>query len=233
MSEIRQRWQKFCERRDAALMRTGRTAKAVQVVAVSKLHDAASVAAHLKEIPEFPHLLGENYLQELQEKARAPELASLTIEWHFIGALQSRKIPEVCAIAQVIHSVGRVKELEALAKVRFESSDNEMPFFYVQFNISGEGSKNGFEPEESSLVTDALERLSLQDKFLGLMGSAAPLETAGEAGVRASFAQLRELRDRYFSDKELNMGMSADFELAIAEGSDLVRVGTLLFGERG
>ena len=232
MSEILERWQKFCELRDAALVRTGRTAKEVQVVAVSKLHDAASVAAHLKTIPEFPRQLGENYLQELQEKARASELASLSIEWHFIGALQSRKIPEVCALAQVIHSVGRVKELEALAKVRFESSDNEMPSFYVQFNISGEGTKNGFELNEASLVTDALERLSLQDKFLGLMGSAAPLETAGETAVRGSFSRLRDLRDRYFSDKELNMGMSADFGLAIAEGSDLVRVGTLLFGNR-
>ncbi len=230
MSSSALRWKKFCDLRDQALVRSKRTFCELQVVAVSKLHSAQEITKHLAEIKEFPRDLGENYLQELQEKNAYPELIGLGIRWHFIGNLQSRKIAEIAKCASVIHAVGRVKELEILAQVLSESG--KVPNFYFQFNASNESAKNGFDMNQATEALEALERLSLGERCLGLMCSAAPLENVGDAEVRKTFASLRDLRDKYFTGKRLNMGMSSDFEIAIEEGSDVIRVGTLLFGDR-
>jgi PLP dependent protein len=230
MSSPLSRWQNFCELRNAALARAMRTPCEVQVVAVSKYHSAAKIFEHISQVPGFTLDLGENYLQELGQKQAFEKLASLPIRWHFIGALQTRKIAAISSAVSCIHSVGRIKELDQIAKLRSQLS--AAPDFYLQFNASGEGSKNGFEMGEAGQVLETLDRAKLMDKFLGVMCSAAPLEVAGETEVRKTFVRLRELRDRYFVGKKLNMGMSSDFALAIEEGSDLVRVGTLLFGDR-
>lgn len=224
------RWKYFCEVRDKALLRNSRSPQTLQVVAVSKHHDAAAVACHLRAADEFPRDLGENYLQELQAKAADLDLKSLGVRWHFIGNLQSRKISDVCKVAQVIHSVGREKELKVLSDLRI--SHGQIPKFYLQFNISSEGTKNGFQLSEALFAQECLEKYHLKQDCLGLMGSAAPIEDVGEAGIRKQFALLRQLRDLHFKQASLNMGMSADFDLAIDEGSDLIRVGTILFGER-
>lgn len=229
-SEILKRWEKFCERRDRALATAVRTVSEVQVVVATKYHTPAELAEHVDVVAEFPRDWGENYYQELARKAVAPELQNLGLKWHYFGALQSKKILPITEVASTIHSVGRVKELEMLAKILKDTGS--LAKFYVQFNVSIETTKNGFEVEEATLAAETVQKLGLDKHCLGLMCSAAPIEDQGLVKVREAFVRLRELRDRHFKGKKLNMGMSADFDLAIAEGSDVIRVGTTLVGNR-
>lgn len=227
MTLIQQRWETFCQRRDKALATAVRTLGELEVVAVSKKQSPQVIATHIFEIEKFPRTLGENYLQELQQKVNHPELLPHDLEWHFIGALQSRKIAEVAKVAKVIHSVSRIKELESLAQIL--RNENQIPNFYLQFNASNESTKQGFDMNEAALAVETLDRLDLNDRCLGLMCTAAPVEHL----TRKTFERLRILRDKHFAGKKLNMGMSSDFEIAIQEGTDLIRVGSMLFGERG
>jgi len=195
-------------------------APGLKLLPVSKGHSVKSIQAVLSK-RKIPRRLGENYLEELIEKSK--QIANM--EWHFIGRLQSRKIPDICRIASVIHTVTRRKELEEIAKF-------VAPKFFVQVNISNEEQKNGCDESELQRLKQNIEGLGLEKRWLGLMGMAAPIEVVGEEEVRKSFAKLRELRDRYCPGKELSMGMSSDYKIAIAEGSNWLRIGSLVFGER-
>ncbi len=198
--------------------------KKIQIIPVSKAQSIQCIEDALK-VPKFPRILAESYLDEALEKMS--HLKEKKLEWHFIGRLQSRKIVEVAQHFSVIHTVGRLKEIENLAR-----SAEEMPRFFLQINISREVQKNGFPPEKISEALELCARLGIETKILGFMCLPSPLEESGEKALRAEFQELRGLRDRFFPRGFLNMGTSSDYRIAIEEGADWIRVGTTLFGER-
>ncbi len=204
----------------------GRPADSVRLLAVSKTHPAAALReAHAAGQTAF----GESYVQEAVEKVAA--LADLSLEWHFIGPLQSNKTRPVAEHFAWVHSVDRLKIAERLAAQRPVG----LPPLQVclQVNVSGEASKSGATLEEAPALAKAvaaLPGLTLR----GLM--TIPRPTDDPAEQRAQFRLLRELFEKLRGEglplDTLSMGMSHDLEAAIAEGATLVRVGTALFGER-
>jgi PLP dependent protein len=209
-----------------AAARSGRTADAVRLVAVTK-YVSAEVARSLFEAGCRD--LGESRPQVLWEKAAA--LADLPIRWHLVGHLQRNKVRRTLPLAAMIHSIDSVRLLEAIEQEPLESPA-PIPVL-LEVKISGEPSKYGVAPDEVEplLVRAAGAR---RVAVCGLMGMAS-LE--GGLGVaRREFAALRTLRDRLrprcppgATLDELSMGMSGDFEVAIEQGATIVRVGTALF----
>ena len=210
----------------AACAAAGRDGAGVTLLAVSKTQPAQIVAlAAAAGQRDF----GENYVQEGVAKVAA--LAALGLTWHFIGPLQSNKTREVAAHFDWVHSVDRLKIAQRLSDQR---PANLPPLnVCVQVNVSGEASKSGVDfaalPDLMAAVA-ALPRLRLR----GLMAIPEPSEEA--APLRARFAAMRAafaaLNAQGFALDTLSLGMSADLEAAIAEGSTLVRVGTAIFGAR-
>lgn len=211
-----------------AAERSGRSAAEVRIVAVSKGHPLAAVRAALEAgISD----LGENRVGEFTDKAaRLGDEAS--VRWHFIGHIQSRKTGPVAQAADLVHSVDRLKLAGRLSRDA-EQAGRVLPVL-VQVNTSGEDSKGGFAPAEAEdALADLLELPGLDVRGLMTM---APF-TTDEAVLRSTFRRLRELNERLgtspaYRGTELSMGMSNDFEIAVEEGSTLIRVGTALFGER-
>ena len=235
-SQIAERRRRVLGRIAAAAQRAGRSADDVTLVAVTKTHAVdvvrAAVAAGLTD-------LGENRVQELVEKSDAvPGRAQGgDVRWHVIGSLQRNKARDVAARADLFHALDSPRLARALDK---KSADaGRVLDVLVQVNISGEDSKSGVAPEAAHdlvALADGLPHL----RVTGLMGMAAPAASAAEAErvVRPAFARLRELFDASpVPLRELSMGMSGDFEVAVEEGATLVRVGSALFGraltERG
>jgi len=211
-----------------ACAQANRPPNAVRLLAVSKFHSTHDIHA-LTLVGQ--HCFGENYVQELTAKAQS--LQSDGIEWHFIGPLQSNKAKQVAQYAHWIHSLDRVSLAEQLHRHRPEV----LPPLNVllQVNIDEEDSKSGItqfnDLVDLARVVVSLNRLSLQ----GLMTIPAPCTDA--ATQAQPFAKLRQWRDQLASTlnlplPELSMGMSADLEVAIAEGATIVRVGTDIFGAR-
>ncbi len=213
------------------LQRAGAAAHAagrpeVRLLAVSKTKPAEAVAALAAQ---GQRAFGENYVQEAADKIAA--LAPLGLEWHLIGHLQSNKADTAARLFDWVQTVDRPKLVDALARHR----PAELPPLnvLVQVNIDDEGSKSGCAPEDIDALADAVAaqpRLRLR----GLMAIPAPFPD--EAPRRAAFRRMRALFDalatRHPGIDTLSMGMSGDFELAIAEGATMVRVGTALFGAR-
>lgn len=173
---------------------------------------------------------GENRVQEFLKKK--PELSS-EIRWHFVGHLQTNKVKSVLGEAALLHSLDRMSLAEALAR-ESEKKNSEMEVL-LQVNITGKATQSGFAPAE---VHPAVEKL-IQFRRLHLRGlmTIGPLTENTEL-IRAGFRELRELRDRLAGKfpsaglRELSMGMSSDFEIALEEGATMIRVGTAVFGER-
>jgi pyridoxal phosphate enzyme (YggS family) len=212
------------QRADAAAHAAGRPE--VRLLAVSKTKPAEAVAALAAQ---GQRAFGENYVQEAADKIAA--LAPLGLEWHLIGHLQSNKADTAARLFDWVQTVDRPKLVDALARHR----PAELPPLnvLVQVNIDDEGSKSGCAPEDIDALADAVAaqpRLRLR----GLMAIPAPFPD--EAPRRAAFRRMRALFDalatRHPGIDTLSMGMSGDFELAIAEGATMVRVGTALFGAR-
>lgn len=212
---------------EAAGRKCGRHHNAVRLLAVSKTWPAAAVReAHAAGQIAF----GENYVQEAVDKMA--ELGDLPIEWHFIGPIQSNKTRLIANHFAWVHSVDRLKIAHRLSEQR----DAHLPPLRIclQVNVSGEESKSGVAPGELpalAQVVAALPRVELA----GLM--CIPEPGPDEARLRGRFRQLVELRDalRVATGLELgmlSMGMSDDLELAIEEGSTMVRVGSAIFGSR-
>lgn len=206
-----------------AEIRAGRAPGSVKLLPVSKEHPTEHILSVFGAEPRLPHRLGESYPDELIEKR--VKLGS-AFEWHFIGRIQSRRIQELCIAADVIHAVARAKEIQAIATAP------KKPRFFVQVNVSGEGQKNGCELREVDTLLSECARLGIYNRLAGFMALPAPLEIIGEKELRRQFSALRQLRDRLLPRGELSMGMSGDFEIAIEEGSDWIRVGTAIFGAR-
>lgn len=213
---------------EAACQRVGRSADEVCLLAVSKMQSAEAVreAARAKQ-----RAFGENYLQEALAKQRA--LQDLDLEWHFIGAIQSNKTRALAEHFAWIHTLDRLKIAQRLSAQR----PAKLPPLQVllQVNISNEASKAGVAIDavaELATQVAALPRLCLR----GLM--CIPIATPNQTAQHQAFAKLRcLLHDLHALGLNqpldtLSMGMSADLEAAIAEGSTLVRIGTAIFGAR-
>jgi PLP dependent protein len=172
---------------------------------------------------------GESYLQEALPKMAS--LADLDATWHFIGNLQSRKAREVAESFDWVHGVDRAKLALALSKSR-PASRGPLRVL-LQVNISGEATKGGVLPREAAPLAREIASMPRLD-LRGLMGMASPTEDATLA--RREFALLKRTADEVAASgiplDTLSMGMSGDFEAAIAEGSTMVRIGTAIFGER-
>jgi pyridoxal phosphate enzyme (YggS family) len=195
----------------------------VQLVAVSKTKPAADILA-LYALGQRD--FGENYVQELVEKQR--ELPA-DIRWHFIGHLQTNKVKSLIAFVHLIHGVDSLrllKEIDKQAGLKGGVAD-----VLLQVHIAREETKFGWDASEVAEVIGRSGELK-NVRVRGFMGMAS--HTGDIAVVREEFRGLKAMLDRYFPKGGiLSMGMSADYEIAIEEGSNMVRIGSLLFGERG
>ena len=223
------------ERIAAAARASGRDAEAVTLVAVTKTQPLATVAAALAAGLLD---LGENRVQELEGKAAAlpGALGGGAHRWHLIGQLQRNKASSAVRCADLVHGVDS-ERLAAALGAKAEQAGRRVPVL-VQVNISGEASKSGVAPHAATdLMAAVAETAGLQ--LAGVMGIAAPAEGAAETErvVRPALRALRALFDGYTGPGReglavVSMGMSGDYEVAVEEGSTLVRVGTALFGAR-
>ena len=177
---------------------------------------------------------GENKVQELTDKfASMPK----DIEWHMIGHLQRNKVKYIAPFIHLIHAVDSLELLEEIDKQA--QKHQRVIDCLLQFYIADEATKFGLTEDEASAMLGSEAYLSLENiRIVGVMGMAT--FTDNQQQIRAEFAQLKAIFERlkvkYFQDKpyfkEISMGMSDDYELAIDEGSTMVRLGSLLFGKR-
>jgi len=214
------------QRIHAACARAGRDAASVTLLAVSKTHPPDMI----REAVDAGQLLfGENKIQEA--KAKIP-MSPGKARWHFIGHLQSNKVRDAVELFQMIQGVDSLAIAREISK-RAEQAAKSMPVL-LEVNVAGEGSKFGYKPEQllaELKELNALPRIEIH----GLM--AIPPFAPVPEKARPYFQKLRELKGRCEEIlgvplPQLSMGMSGDFEVAIEEGSTIVRVGTALFGER-
>jgi PLP dependent protein len=205
----------------------GRPDGSVQLVAVTKTH---SVDVIQKAIDAGQLIFGENRVQEA--RAKIPELSS-RVQWHLIGHLQGNKVRVALPLFQLVHGVDSTELLTDIDRIAAELG--LFPQVLLQVNVAGEASKFGFSPAQLLEQIETIagcKRASVE----GLM-TIPPLAPSAEHS-RRYFVALRELRDRLaresgFGLPQLSMGMSGDYQVAIAEGATIVRVGTAIFGERG
>ncbi|MBA2338878.1 MAG: YggS family pyridoxal phosphate-dependent enzyme [Pyrinomonadaceae bacterium] len=230
LEAMRWRFDEVWRRIDASARRAGRASDEVKLIAVSKTYPASVVREALKAgAKDF----GENRVQEAEGKIE--ELKDANPRWHLIGQLQANKARRAVKLFDCIHSIDSVELVKRLERICVEESREDLPVL-VQINLAQEETKGGASVEELSEIVETLngcERL----KLTGLMTLPPFYEDAER--VRPFFRRLRELRDKLAEQNafksgrgELSMGMSNDFELAIAEGATMVRVGTAIFGER-
>ena len=226
MNTIAANLQGVNSRIEQSARRAGRDPRDIVLVAVTKTFGPEAIrAAYAAGQRDF----GESYAQEALEKM--PQLADLDIVWHFIGPIQSNKTRPIAESFAWVHSVDRLKIAERLSAQRPE----RLPPLQlcIEVNVSGEATKAGVVPAEVQAMARAVSRLS-RVRLRGLM--AIPEPTDDRALQRRRFESLRELRDSLnrdgFALDTLSMGMSDDFEVAIAAGSTMVRVGTAIFGPR-
>jgi pyridoxal phosphate enzyme (YggS family) len=211
---------------NAAARRAGRDPAAVRLVAVSKTHpvDAVAAAAATGQVD-----FGESRVQEAREKIPA---APPGLVWHFIGHLQKNKVRQALPLFSFFHSIDSTALAEAINRIAGENGQTVEGL--LEINVSGEASKHGFSPDQVRTEFPALAKLP-HLRLRGLMTMAPYSDNPEEA--RPFFRALRELRDELQAAHghplpELSMGMSGDYEPAIAEGSTLVRIGSSIFGER-
>ncbi|MDH5760306.1 MAG: YggS family pyridoxal phosphate-dependent enzyme [Gemmatimonadota bacterium] len=207
---------------------SGRSASDVRLIAVTKGHPAEAVAAALGEGLAD---LGENRVEELAAKAAAVGPAE-TVHWHMIGHLQRRQAGVAVRHADLIHSVDSLRLGDRLS--RLAEGEGKRVAVLAQVNTSGEEAKSGFSSGEA---VEAVHALAEMDRLevRGLMTMAPFIDD--DDVIRGAFRRLREIRDQAAKvvpalGRELSMGMTHDLEIAIEEGSTMVRIGTALFGER-
>ena len=217
------------ERLAAACYRSGRRREDVRLVAISKTHPAELVrAAYAAGLRDF----GENRVQEANSK-RA-ELADLDITWHLVGHLQSNKARLACELFHWVHSVD---SYHLAAKLTQAAAPGATPLpVMIEVNLGEEASKAGVRAAEVAALAEQIAPLPAL-KLCGLM--VIPPYAENPEDARPYFRQLRalaaEIQSRNLpnvSMRELSMGMSHDFEVAVEEGATIVRVGTSIFGAR-
>jgi pyridoxal phosphate enzyme (YggS family) len=225
MSEVAARLELIRARVNAAAVQAGRDPASVRLLAVSKGQPSELMReAYAAGQREF----GENYVQELAKKAE--ELADLPeLRLVMIGHLQRNKAKVVVRHAAAVHSVDSVELALELDK---RVSEGQILPVLIEVSIAGEAQKGGVRPDELGALLERIDACA-RLRAAGLM--CVPPESDDPESARPFFQKLRELRDRHGGASklpELSMGMSADFEIAIAEGSTVVRVGTAIFGPR-
>jgi pyridoxal phosphate enzyme (YggS family) len=202
-----------------------------KLIGISKVHPVDKI----KEVYDWGHRdFGENKAQELQEKQ--PSLPD-DINWHFVGHLQSNKVKYIAPFVHLIHSIDSLKVLKEVDK---EAGKNDRVVdVLLQVKIAREPSKFGFKDNEVLSLVDSEDFKELSNiRVCGLMGLASL--TDDKTQLRSEFSFLRNLFQRLasyhfqhkFYFKELSMGMSGDYEEALAEGSTMIRVGSAIFGPR-
>lgn len=224
-----------------ALQRSGAPSREVKLIAVSKTFSADRIAEAMG-VGLFR--FGENRVQEITSKYEAlrdrktvnfPRGKTVLVEWHFIGHLQTNKVKKLLDVPTTyIHSVDRIElaaELDRQLQKRSESRD-----ILVEVNTSGEESKSGADPDKTlELVREIAALGTLKVKGLMTIGKL----TDDRAAIRECFLTLRKTFERTRDEglegvemRELSMGMSGDYEIAVEEGATIIRVGTAIFGER-
>lgn len=199
---------------------------AVKLLAVSKRHSSAAIR---EAVTAGARDFGENYLQEAQDKMQ--ELADLDLCWHFIGPIQSNKTRGIAEAFDWVHSIDRLKIARRLSEQRPASAAALNSC--IQVNLSAEDSKSGIELDAVAALAEQIADLPGL-RLRGLMAIPAAARSLDEqrrifAPLAACFSSLKEQYEHFDT---LSMGMSNDFEAAIAEGSTLLRLGTALFGPR-
>jgi pyridoxal phosphate enzyme (YggS family) len=230
MVDVGANYRGILERIATAAAKAERDAREVRLLAASKSQSVDAIRAALAA---GVVLVGENYVQEAKEKKR--QLMDANAEWHMIGHLQRNKAKLALELFDVIESLDNLALARELDKEG--AKRNKIARAFVEVNLAGEESKAGI---TKSKVADLLEQVSglAHIRIEGLMTVPPFRENLEE--VRSYFRELRELRDSlsslHFPNvqlKELSMGMTQDFTVAIEEGATIVRVGTALFGPRG
>ncbi len=201
----------------AEIRRAGGT-DAVRIVAVTKTHPVAAVRAGVSAgLVEF----AENYADELVPKAEQVLDQGLDVRWHYIGAIQRRRLRHICRYVSVIETVSREVELESLSDLGYEGE------LLVQVAPSGHPTgRNGADAEQVSVLVARGWELGLN--VVGLMGMALPGSLQSAADY---FAQVRRLGEDLHL-REYSMGMSGDYQVGVAQGATMVRLGSALFGVR-
>jgi pyridoxal phosphate enzyme (YggS family) len=235
VSTIRENYQRTLDQIAAAARKSSRLPEDVRLVVVTKAQPLEVVQAALEA---GVRILGENYPEEAVTKIQA--LAAQTgVEWHMIGHVQSRKARLVADHFALLHSLDSLKLARRID--RFAAEREHVLPVLLEFNVGGEETKAGWDAADeskwNSFLPEIEELLALTHlQVRGLM-TMPPLETDPEDS-RRFFQQLRQLRDRLASQfpqadwRELSMGTSADYPVAVEEGATLVRVGTAIVGAR-
>ncbi len=224
------------ERIEKAAQGVGRNPEEINLVAVSKTVESARIK---EAIEAGVSILGENYIQEAQKKIEEigrpactePFGEGRTVSWHFIGHLQSNKAKYAVSLFDMIHSLDSIGLAEELDR-RAEKEGRTMNAM-IEVNLSGETTKFG--AEEAKVFDIARRVLNLSHlSLVGLM--TMPPYFDDPRLSRPYYIRLRELKEKMIKEgiplRDLSMGMSNDFEIAIEEGATFVRVGTAIFGER-
>ena len=203
----------------------------VKLVAVSKFHPVEALRA---AYDEGQRIFGESRVQEIQQKHRdMPE----DVEWHFIGHLQTNKVRALVPYVSLIHSIDSLRLLECVDSEarRIDRTVNVL----LQLHVAQEETKFGLTPDECIALAESGAIAKLPNvRICGVMGMAT--NTDDENEIRKEFRLIKStfvaLKDRSFADaeyfKEISMGMSDDYRIAIEEGATLVRIGTSIFGQR-
>lgn len=235
ISSIRERYEKVLDTITTSAIKAGRKPDSTRLVVVTKLQPPEVIRA---AIDAGARILGENYADEAAEKIPVLNQQS-AVEWHMIGHVQSRKASLVARHFALVHSLDSQMLAQRLDRSAAEYG-RTLPVL-LEFNVSGENTKHGWEAADDSkwpdLLTDVNAIAILPNlKISGLM-TMPPLSTDPEA-ARIYFRQLRRLRD-FLSKRvpqvewnELSMGTSADFAVAVEEGATLVRIGQAILGPR-
>jgi PLP dependent protein len=229
MTDIARRLAEVRRRVEKSAVEAGRAADAVHLLAVSKTfsldHVRAAVAAGQRDF-------GENRVQEALQKIAGS--TDLTIRWHLIGTLQSNKARKAAAGFSVIHSIDSRQLMQHIDSAATEVGTS--PELLIQVDLAGEATKHGAPPASAAEIVRAAARCR-SARVVGLMTIPPFFENPEDA--RPYFAQLRDLRATLLREgvdpallRELSMGMSHDFEIAVQEGATIVRLGTAIFGER-
>ncbi|WP_460177066.1 YggS family pyridoxal phosphate-dependent enzyme [Thermodesulfovibrio hydrogeniphilus] len=209
-----------------AAIRAGRNPEEIKLVAVSKSQPIEKI---IEAADLGLRIFGENRVQEA--KSKIEKIRDFDIEWHLIGHLQTNKVKEAVKLFTVIHSLD--SDRLALAINKEAEKINKTQRVLIQVKLSEEETKYGVKEEE----VEKLCELCLNLKNLQVEGlMTIPPYFENPEDVRPYFRKLREIRDslsqKYPLIKELSMGMSHDFEVAVEEGATMVRIGTAIFGER-
>lgn len=235
MTDLEKNLQAIQERVANAAARAHRDPRTITLVAVSKTFPAEAIlAAYALGVRHF----GENRVEEAGEKIPPVNAQAQGITWHLIGHLQSRKVRDAVPLFDCVHSVDSVELAQRIEK-RAAQIGKPMPIL-LEVNIAGEAAKAGFAPEPRENFFAAVRAILALPHLdaQGLMTIAPIAAHPADPRPRAAFRALRELRDALsvrFPERawaHLSMGMTDDFEAAIAEGATIIRIGRAIFGAR-